>query len=304
MFEEKKIIEYVVMNPSGNITVLVTSDVEDESEYWFVAKKLLKLEPTAEQVGFLKYDDESNIVLNMAGNEFCGNATMSAAVYYGIIHGLNNENVVVNSSGTDELVNVHINKNNEWEGVVEMPKPLEISDVDFGNGERYPVVFFKGIAHVIIDRKFISCDYECEKKLLDGHKRIDECNNKCLISDSLKKEFENKIKLWCEFLETNAIGIMLCDSISEIKKIQNLDIGEINMTPLVYVNSIDTLYWESSCASGTTALGAYLTNMINSSGKINVRQPSGTVLQIEKTNEGKLLLAGKVKLLYKKSVMI
>ena len=30
MFDDKKIIEYVVMNPSGNITILVMSDVEDE----------------------------------------------------------------------------------------------------------------------------------------------------------------------------------------------------------------------------------------------------------------------------------
>ena len=158
MFDDKKIIEYVVMNPSNNITILVISDVEDECDYWMIAKRLLELEPTAEQVGFLQYDDESDIILNMAGGEFCGNATMSAAVYYGILHGVNNGNVVVKSSGADEPVNVHIKKNNvdhavrdygSWEGIVEMPKPLETCEVDFGNGESYPVVFFKGIALII-----------------------------------------------------------------------------------------------------------------------------------------------------------
>lgn len=283
MFDDKKIIEYVVINPSGNITILVMSDVEDEEEYYFVAKKLLELEPAAEQVGFLQYDDESDIILSMAGGEFCGNATMSAAVYYGILHGLSDGNVVVKSSGADELVNVHIKKINEWEGTVEMPKPLEISEVDFGNDEKFPVVFFKGIAHVIIDN---NC----------GARPHDEFETK-LYS-------EKKIKEWCEFLGVPAIGIMLCDNIDDIKKIQNFDITEVNMTPLVYVKSIDTLYWESSCASGTTAIGAYIANVMNSNGKINVRQPSGTILSIDKIVDGKLLLAGKVKLLYKKSVMI
>ena len=292
MYEDKKIIEYVVMNPSGNITILVMSDVEDEEEYYFVAKKLLKLEPSAEQVGFLQYDDESDIILSMAGGEFCGNATMSAAVYYGILHGLSDGNVVVKSSGADGLVNVHIKKINDWEGTVEMPKPLEISEVDFGNGEVHPVVFFKGIAHVIIDK---SCGARIARPY-DGARPHDEFETK-LYS-------EKKIKEWCEFLGVPAIGIMLCDNIGDIKRSQNFDITEVNMTPLVYVKSIDTLYWESSCASGTTAVGAYIANVMNSNGKINVRQPSGIILSIEKTVDGKLLLAGKVKLLYKKSVMI
>ena len=304
MFDDKKIIEYVVMNPSNNITILVISDVEDECEYCFIAKKLLELEPAAEQLGFLQYDDESDITLNMAGGEFCGNATMSAAVYYGILHGVNNGNVVVKSQGADELVNVHIKKNNEWEGIAEMPKPLEISEVDFGNDGKFPVVFFKGIAHVIIDRKVIGSGIDCEKKILDDCKSINDCNNKNLIRDNFKNEFENRIKVWCEFLNVEALGIMFCDNLDEIKKSQNFNTTEVYINPLVYVKSIDTLYWESSCASGTTAVGAYLADVTNSNDKIDVRQPSGTILSVERTTDGKLLLAGKVKLLYKKSVMI
>lgn len=304
MFEEKKIIEYVVMNPSGNITILVTSDVEDESEYLFVAKKLLAMEPTAEQVGFLQYDDKSDIVLNMAGNEFCGNATMSAAVYYGILHGLKDGKVVVHSSGANDLVNVNIKKNNEWDGIVEMPRPLEISEVDFGNDEKYTVVFFKGIAHVIVDIKAISSNKDCENKILYDNISIDNCNNKVFISDRIKKEFESKIKLWCEFLEVPAIGIMLCDNIDNVKKIQNIDVPEVHLIPLVYVNSIDTLYWESSCASGTTAVSEYLKRKLKKDINVNVRQAGGMILGVESDGDNKLLLKGKVKLLYKKSVII
>lgn len=304
MFEDKKIIEYVVMNPSGNITILVTSDVEDESEYLFVAKKLLAMEPTAEQVGFLQYDDKSDIVLNMAGNEFCGNATMSAAVYYGILHDLKDGNVVVHSSGANDLVNVNIKKNNEWEGIVEMPHPLEICVVNFGNGERYPVIFFKGIAHVIIDIEDICSNKDRENKILDDNTGIDGCDNKFFISDKIKKEFENKIKLWCEFLEVPAIGIMLCDNIYNVKKSKSKDAPEVHLIPLVYVNSIDTLYWESSCASGTTAVGEYLKRKLKKDINVNVRQAGGMILGVESAGDNKLLLKGKVKLLYKKSVII
>ena len=264
-FINSKVIEYVVMNPSQNITILAMPlDDDYDYDYGFIAKKLLKLEPTAEQVGFLQYGEDCDIMINMAGDEFCGNATMSAAVYYGIMNGVNDGNVVVKSSGVNNLVNVHIKKTNDWEGIVEMPEALEICEVDFGNGEIYPVVFFKGIAHVIIDKKAID-----------------------------RKEFEYKIKEWCEGLEMPALGVMFCDFGEEI-----------NITPLVYVKSIDSLYWESSCASGTTAVGAYLLDKFKKKINVDVKQPSGTVLNVESTEDKKLLLKGNVKLLYKKSIMI
>ena len=295
-FINSKVIEYVVMNPSQNITILAMPlDDDYDYDYGFIARKLLKLEPTAEQVGFLQYGEDCDVMINMAGDEFCGNATMSAAVYYGIMNGVNDGNVVVKSSGVNNPVNVHIKKTNDWEGIVEMPEALEICEVDFGNGEIYPVVFFKGIAHVIIDKKSID-----------------------------RKEFEYKIKEWCEGLEMPALGVIVCDGLETFSK---CDMGshsspvregsqcvaptsttfastELSITPLVYVKSIDSLYWESSCASGTTAVGAYLLDKSKQKISVDVKQPSGTVLNVESTEDKKLLLKGKVKLLYKKSIMI
>lgn len=297
-------VEYVVIDPSKNITILVTSDV-DENDYALVAKKLLEMEPNAEQVGFLKLKEKNNsvslksveecdIILNMAGNEFCGNATMSAAVYNGIENGLRDSEVVVKASGVDEPVRVHVKKlssDDEWEGIVEMPRALTIKEIDFGNGEKFSVVFFKGIAHIIIDnnsgaRKAYPYDVPEAKIYL-----------------------EKKIKEWCDFLKVPALGVMVISGFAmhspyaEADDICHYD-GEVVMTPLVYVKSIDTLYWESSCASGTTAVGVYVADRIKKEVEIDVKQPSETVLSIEKTIDGKLLLAGKVNLLYKKSVII
>lgn len=70
-------IKYNLLNPAGNMTIIVTTPVK-ENDRRFVADALMKAEPSSEQVGFL----ESN-VLNMAGGEFCGNATRCASFISG-----------------------------------------------------------------------------------------------------------------------------------------------------------------------------------------------------------------------------
>ncbi len=71
------IVRYSILNPSGNITAIVQTPVK-EKDRCFVASKIMELESTVEQVGFL----DSN-VLNMAGGEFCGNATRCASFLTG-----------------------------------------------------------------------------------------------------------------------------------------------------------------------------------------------------------------------------
>ena len=74
-------IDYAVMDPTGNITILVETPVPEASQP-FAAARLMELEPAAEQVGFLSSGrDGAELSLRMAGGEFCGNASMSAAVY-------------------------------------------------------------------------------------------------------------------------------------------------------------------------------------------------------------------------------
>ena len=68
-------INYAVLNPAGNITILVTTPVK-ETDRRFVASKIMKVEPSAEQVGFIEGNN-----LNMAGGEFCGNAVRCTSFY-------------------------------------------------------------------------------------------------------------------------------------------------------------------------------------------------------------------------------
>ena len=67
------------------------------------------------------------------------------------------------------------------------------------------------------------------------------------------------------------------------------------LKPLVYVPSAATLFWESSCASGTTAVGAYLAAKSGAAVRMPLKQPGGT-LEIEADPDGKLLLKGSVRL--------
>jgi diaminopimelate epimerase len=90
--------------------------------------------------------------------------------------------------------------------------------------------------------------------------------------------------VWCEALEADAVGVLF------------LDQEKSTMIPLVYVPAAQTLCWEKSCASGTTAVCAYLAEQKSAPCSICLRQPGGE-LQAEADQNGEIRLTGKVKLL-------
>lgn len=251
-------VKYILCNPTGNITALVETEIPTE-KHVVVAEMILEKEPACEQVGFLLPSKEgSDITLRMAGGEFCGNATMCTAAYYAQKNGLQEGNkncVSVKVIGTPNLLNVDIEKkNNEYIGTIEMPRPSSIKEVQFSfenSNYRYPVVNFSGISHVIIED-----DIPCYMP-------------------------ERCIKIWCDKLKVNGIGLML---LSKDKK---------QLRPLVYVKTPETLVWESSCASGTTAVGAYLAKKTGNPVKLELSEPGGT-LTVETFKDDKILLTGKV----------
>ena len=76
-------MNYIVANPTGNITVLVTDhvDMKDRNE---VTRAMFEAVPTCEQVGYVVAPLSANadVRLEMMGGEFCGNASLSTAAYY------------------------------------------------------------------------------------------------------------------------------------------------------------------------------------------------------------------------------
>lgn len=253
-------VNYRIFNPTGNITALVDSFVIEINQPT-IAKEILDMEPSCEQVGFVSDGIEgADITLRMAGGEFCGNATMSTAVYFCEKEGLKSgetKEVNVKVIGTDGLVPVTVTNNEGiYNGTVKMPRVVKIFDELFtfeGHNYRYPVVSFAGISHVIAD-------------------------------DSMSIYMaENAIKPWCDRLKCDGLGIMLVNK--ERTRIQ----------PLVYVKNPETLFWESSCASGTTAAGAYFSKLEGKNVEYSFKEPGG-ILKIKASSDGDLYLTGTVEI--------
>ena len=281
-----KTLSYVLMDPTKNQTILVETPVP-VPEQPAVAARLMQEEPSAEQAGFLSVPADVSssspaISLRMAGGEFCGNAAMSAAVYYAMHAEMTKGRVAVQVSGTPDPVTVTVSARPEdglWEGIVDMPRPLSmerktlsLKQTAFPEDQglfqetcAFPVVTFRGITHILLDR-----DPPLESE---------------------RETAEILAKTWCTDLQADALGLLF------------LNEKKSSLTPLVYVKTADTLFWENSCASGTTAAGAWLAKETRQPVNRIFRQPGGT-LEISAEPDGPLLLKGTVRCQYRKTVVL
>lgn len=255
---------YYYADPTGNITVLAKLPEGDVS-LPETAALYMQAEPDAEQVGFLSAaSGDADISLTMAGGEFCGNATLSAATVFCLQHGFTTDEktVHVRVSGAEDPVPVHIKALSDacFEGSVCMPSPTDIEPVllEYDRAQyAFVKVEFPGITHLIF------------------HGAIDKSTAECAAP------------VWCEALHADALGIIFLDEAEEA------------LTPLVYVKSGGTLFWESSCASGTTAAGAYLRWKSNGAPvRRAFQEPAGT-LTVKADADGRLFLTGRVKITQK-----
>ncbi len=269
-----KEIRYALLDPTGNKTILVLTPVLPE-EQPCAARQIMEREPEAEQAGFVALSpDGRGIGLRMAGGEFCGNAAMSAAVLYALDRGIAEGTVRVSVSGTPDPVEVAVSSLAEdtMRGTVAMPRPLSVGEVLLPGGGRYPVVRFAGITHVIVETP------------LSPH------------APQLpfpRETAEELAKQWCAALGSASLGILLLD-------LSGRDDG--SLVPLVCVPAADTLCWENSCASGTTAVGAYLAAQ-GGPVSLSLRQPGGT-LRVEASSDGGLYLTGTVRLCRRSTIRV
>lgn len=265
-------ISYLVADPTKNITILVTSAVPVESQP-ATALALLKAESSGEQVGYISEEqtEDYDIVLRMAGGEFCGNATMSTAAYYvsrnrdklvptGDDSALGAE-VSVRASGCDAPVKCRIFEmlQDTYRGTVEMPAPRDITYAELewqGTAYKLPLVSFAGISHLIF------------------------------FGELPHNEAEEALSKWKKDLCVSDLGVMF------------LDLEAMSVTPLVSVTNPDTVYWESSCGSGTTAVGAYLRHKSGKDISVEVSEPGGSLRIETRESDGRVayFLTGTVKL--------
>ena len=138
--------EYVMADPTGNITALVTSPVPAEKQAETALRIMRELERDCEQVGFV-----SGTRMRMMGGEFCGNATMSFGCLIARREGLGigeTKQMLLDVSGADGAVRCSVTRlsDAEFSGTVAMPLPLSVEKREDGT-----LVRFEGIAHLITD---------------------------------------------------------------------------------------------------------------------------------------------------------
>ena len=257
-------MRYSIFDPTGNITAIITEPPASAEETLRrqIAEQIMRQEPSVEQAGFLQtggagVDGE----LMMAGGEFCGNASMSAAAWLAMENGAvrgDKCSLKLRVSGTYEPVAVDLEAlaSDCFRGRVSMPEALEITErkLPIQGGGAVPVIRMPGITHVIVPESL-------------GRKKAEK------ILPSL-----------CSELCAEAAGMMLIDEACT------------RITPLVFVPGAGTLVWEHSCASGTAAAGAYLAAVRNRKVRIPFEEPGGT-LTAEAEPGSKIFIEGTVKLL-------
>lgn len=247
-------IQYIVANPSGNVTILVLSPVE-KSLHSVLAERLLQQNPIAEQVGYVTMTEGQPLRVDMMGGEFCGNASRSTAAYALSLTGKDKGTYDVSCSGCDTILQTEVTKGGDqtYTAFIEMPMPedMEAVLVDVGGmPSRFFRVALPGIVHFV--------------------------HIVTAIDDVDKEQFWQALYDYAKDDGYEAFGLILFDP------------QKLRMIPAVYVTATDTLYWENSCGSGSAVVAATLAVLGKKDVHCDVRQPGGTISIAATVTEGAL----------------
>lgn len=140
-----------VVNPAGNITIFVETEVAKE-DYIEVANKLLADKRyQAEQVAFICnpiMGGEARV--EMMGGEFCGNATRAFGYLYLSLNNEQSRTIKVEISGSKEVLDVDVNTQLKTARTA-MPFPLALDELYIYELDiTIPIVVMDGITHAII----------------------------------------------------------------------------------------------------------------------------------------------------------
>ncbi len=149
--QQKREYTVVVLDPAGNVTAIVCSDVP-AAERARVAAQILRLpELGIEQVAFLTEPRSGGeIRLEMMGGEFCGNALRCAGFYQALRNGAQGKSCVfAEISGADGVQPVMADTAEGTASTV-MPLPLSVQPAGWADVQAARVTF-AGITHFVID---------------------------------------------------------------------------------------------------------------------------------------------------------
>ena len=232
-------IKYVVYRPAGNDTAIVygtnyTSDMKKN-----INDKIMNKHKNVEQVGFINKKNGKKEI-QMAGGEFCGNATRSAAYEY-LDGKKGNTKILVNSKNE---IDAGVDENqNAWCDIPILQTNNIITETEKG----IYIVKIEGITMAVL-QDFVACKYLKDKRNLK----------------EIGKEFIKKLNLE----EYSAAGVVFCEKYND----------NIRINPIVWVKEIDTLFYETACGSGSMAVCMVEAFLDKETKEIDIVQPSGLII--------------------------
>lgn len=271
-------LRHSILDPTGNITALVESVVPVERQPE-VAAELMARHPEVEQVGFVRFGADALPEMRMAGGEFCGNATMSAAALYVLRQGApaadrqaQKIDVLIRVSGAAEPVAVKLTQRapDAFDARVRMPQARSVDGVALtfaGITGTLPLVRMEGISHLVVER-----------------------DSAFFALREVPVAAERAVCAWCEELGCDGLGLMFLESSEQ-------DSAAWRLTPLVYVPVSGTVFWERSCASGSAATGMYRAAREGAPIALALHEPGGTLHVESDPARGKTWLSGSVRLM-------
>ena len=238
-------LEIAIVRPGGNDTALVKGIILDPNKKKIINDAIMKKRPSIEQVGFYSYNQTNNTaVLEMAGGEFCGNATRALA--YLLLKGKKGE-ITVKVSGAKSLLAAGVKKPGTAFASMPIYKSYRSVTLYKSNLIR---VNLQGITHLISP---LPKDMS-KTQLIQNAKKLLSANG---LLTSLP-----------------AAGVMYVS-----QRIRN----EISIDPIVWVRDIQTLFYETACASGSTAVGLWQAKCFGKK-SMAVLQPSVQTINVFITN--------------------
>lgn len=248
--------EITILRPGGNDTALVKGIVR-KSFRKKINDEIMKKYSNVEQVGFYAFDKKRNLArLEMAGGEFCGNATRSLS--YLLLDGKKGD-LTLKVSGAKSPLKAGVDKNNSAYAQIPIFKTLNsVRKIS----KKLTLVKIRGIYHLIVNKPSKSSPKTLKK---------------------LGKELLRQQNL---LLTQPAAGVMFVDKNSK---------GGIKIEPIVWVRDIQTLFYETACASGTAAIGLWAIEQSRRDEiKINVLQPSKQFIEVVVKRDRNKFISAKI----------
>lgn len=256
-------VQYIDFLPGGNKTALVIGDRFTSEERRIINDAIMDTDPETEQVGFVQDVPgmPASPSLRMAGGEFCGNASRSAAFYY--LKGKEGQ-LLMTVSGEKQVACGVCENGDAWCQIPMDKNGYAAMELAESVAPGIHMVRLSGITHLVLEQTAAAPYLEDKTNLkVSGLKLIEKYGLK----------------------DCEAAGAIFLESLSG---------GSLKINPIVWVRDIASLFYETACGSGTIAAALVLAKKEGRLLSADIVQPSGMVIKAE-INEDRAVICGPVK---------